>query len=286
MVHRGEMLYDDQQRVVAVRGTFQDVTEQKRAEEALRTTRERLASERRAVDVLQESLIRPAFPELSDFDIAARYLAAYSDTEIGGDWYDAFALPDGRVMLAVGDVSGHGLSAARLMAKLRHATRAYACIDDDLSLLFARLDSFLIQFRDDIQIATLLVARLEPETGSLELVSAGHLPPLLLREHDSVFVDLAPGLPLGAPHDANAVTTRAVLEPGQAMLLFTDGLVERRTSGLDEGLDRLRASARASEIGDADTLCKVAIAACLADVEPEDDVCMLAVRRLGAPSSP
>jgi PAS domain S-box-containing protein len=284
MAHRGEMIYDDQQRVVAVRGTFQDVTEQKRAEAALRATRERLASERRAVDVLQETLIRPEFPELPDFEIAARYLAAYGDAEIGGDWYDAFALPDGRVMLAVGDVSGHGLSSARLMAKLRHATRAYACIDDDLSLLFARLDSFLMQFRDDIEIATLLVARLEPETGSLELVSAGHVPPLWVRENDSTFLDVEPGLPLGAPHDAHAVPTRAVLEPGQALLLYTDGLVERRNHGLDDGLDRLRTSARASEIGDADTLCKVAIAACLSDVEPEDDVCMLAVRRIGATS--
>jgi PAS domain S-box-containing protein len=286
MAHRGEMLYDDQQRIVAVRGTFQDVTVQKRAEAALRATRERLASERSAVDVLQESLIRPEFPELPDFDIAARYLAAFGDAEIGGDWYDAFALPDGRVMLAVGDVSGHGLSSARLMAKLRHATRAYACVDDDLSLLFARLDNFLIQFRDDIEIATLLVARLEPETGGLELVSAGHLPPLRIREHDSAFLDVLPGLPLGAPNDAKSVPTRAVLEPGDALLLYTDGLVERRTEGLDEGLERLRTSARASEIVDADALCELAIAACLADVKAEDDVCMLAVRRIGGTSLP
>ena len=182
MVHRGEILFDDASKLVAVRGTFQDVTEQRAAEMALLTARERLARERRSVEVLQETLIRPGFPDLAQFDIAARYLPAEDDSgEIGGDWYDAFLLPDGRVMLAVGDVSGHGLSSARLMAKLRHATRAYACIDDDLSGLLTRLDGFLLQFRDDIQIATLLIARLEPDTGKLEFVSAGHPPPLADR---------------------------------------------------------------------------------------------------------
>ena len=133
MVHRGEILLDDADGIVAVRGTFQDVTEQRAAETALLAARERLARERRAVQVLQETLIRPGFPTLDAFDIAARYLPAEDDTgEIGGDWYDAFLLPDGRVMLAVGDVSGHGLSSARLMAKLRHATRAYTCIGEDL----------------------------------------------------------------------------------------------------------------------------------------------------------
>ena len=194
MVHRGEILLDEANKLVAVRGTFQDVTEQRAAETALLAARERLARERRAVEVLQETLIRPGFPTLAAFDIAARYLPAEDDTgEIGGDWYDAFLLPDGRVMLAVGDVSGHGLSSARLMAKLRHATRAYACIGDDLSDLLLRLDGFLIQFRDDIQIATLLIARLEPETGKLEFVSAGHPPPLVIGEHESTFLDVPPG---------------------------------------------------------------------------------------------
>ena len=167
MVHRGEILFDEAKKIVAVRGTFQDVTEQRAAETALLAARERLARERRAVGVLQETLIRPRFPTLAAFDIAARYLPAEDDFgEIGGDWYDAFLLPDGRVMLAVGDVSGHGLSSARLMAKLRHATRAYACIGDDLPDLLVRLGAFLIQFRDDIQIATLLLAA--PRAGHRE----------------------------------------------------------------------------------------------------------------------
>ena len=283
MVHRGEILLDDADGIVAVRGTFQDVTEQRAAEAALLAARERLAHERRAVQVLQETLIRPGFPTLDAFDIAARYLPAEDDTgEIGGDWYDAFLLPDGRVMLAVGDVSGHGLSSARLMAKLRHATRAYACIGEDLGDLLTRLDGFLNQFRDDIQIATLLLARLEPDTGKLEFVSAGHPPPLQLGQQESMFLDVRPGPPLGAPSDPESFTsTRAVLEPGHALLFYTDGLVERRHEALDRSLDRLRDALRvAGSVETADALCEAAIRVSLADTRREDDVCVLALRRI------
>jgi PAS domain S-box-containing protein len=284
MVHRGEILLDDD-KIVAVRGTFQDVTEQRAAEQALLATRERLARERHAVQVLQETLIRPGFPALDTFDIAARYLPAEDDTgEIGGDWYDTFLLPDGRAMLAVGDVSGHGLSSARLMAKLRHATRAYACIGEDLGDLLTRLDGFLNQFRDDIQIATLLLARLEPDTGKLEFVSAGHPPPLQLSQHESVFLDVRPGPPLGAPSEPESfASTRAVLEPGHSLLFYTDGLVERRNEALDRSLNRLRDALRATgSVETADALCEAAIRVSLADTRREDDVCVLALRRIAA----
>src|SRR5262245_35980390 len=221
MVHRGEIRHADDNALIEVRGTFHDITEQRRAEEALLAARERLGREQRAVQVLHETLIRPAFPHLDQFDIAARYVAAENDSEVGGDWYDAFALPDGRIMLAVGDVSGHGVSSARLMAKLRHATRAYACIGDDLSELIARLDAFLIQFRDDIQIATLLLGRLDPDRAALELVSAGHPPPLLARGHDSEYLAVPPGPPLGSWHGQEAFRFwRTRLAPDDALLMY------------------------------------------------------------------
>ncbi len=288
MVHRGEILLDEANALVAVRGTFQDVTEQRAAEMALLTARERLARERRSVEVLQETLIRPGFPSLAAFDIAARYLPAEDDSgEIGGDWYDAFLLPDGRVMLAVGDVSGHGLSSARLMAKLRHATRAYACIGDNLSDLLVRLGGFLIQFRDDIQIATLLVARLEPETGKLEFVSAGHPPPLVIGEHESTFLDVPPGPPLGAPSQPESFTsTRATIEQGNALLFYTDGLVERRAEGLDASLEHLQDAMSTAAVDDAEALCELAIRVCLTDLRREDDVCVLVLRRRGPATPP
>jgi PAS domain S-box-containing protein len=287
VVHRGEILVDpDSRDLIAVRGTFQDITEQRKAETQLQDARLRLVAERRAVQVLHETLIRPSFPALESFDIAARYLAATNDSEIGGDWYDSFETPAGGVILAVGDVSGHGVTSARLMAKLRHATRAYASIDDDLSLLLRRLDSFLDQVRDDIQIATVLVARLDPASGRLELVSAGHPPPVLVRDRRAELIELTPGPPLGAPsaHDAFPSVT-ATLQPGSALVLFTDGLVERRTDSLDAGFSRLLQAFDAVD-GDvtAERYCELAIHACLRDTEQEDDVCLLAIHRHTGPS--
>jgi len=282
VVHRGEILVDPETReLIAVRGTFQDITEQRKAETELQATRLRLVSERRAVQVLRETLIRPSFPALESFEIAARYLAATNEHEIGGDWYDAFATPAGDVILAVGDVSGHGVTSARLMAKLRHATRAYASIDDDLSLLLRRLDGFLDQVRDDIQIATVLLARLDPASGRLQLVSAGHPPPVLVDGGRAELVELAPGPPLCAPSAPDSFrSVTATLQPGNALVLFTDGLVERRTDSLDAGFARLlRAFGPADADTTADEYCEVAIEACLRGTEQEDDVCLLAVVR-------
>jgi PAS domain S-box-containing protein len=282
VLHRGEIVVDPETReLVAVRGTFQDITEQRKAETELHAARLRLVSERRAVQVLRETLIRPSFPALESFEIAARYLAATNEHEIGGDWYDAFATPAGDVILAVGDVSGHGVTSARLMAKLRHATRAYASIDDDLALLLCRLDGFLDQVRDDIQIATVLLARLDPASGRLQLVSAGHPPPVLVHDGRAELVDLIPGPPLCAPSVPDAFrAVTATLQPGNALVLFTDGLVERRNDSLDAGFGRLLGAFGSAQPDTADGYCELAIEACLRDVEQEDDVCLLAVRRL------
>jgi PAS domain S-box-containing protein len=281
MVHRGEVVYNGDA-LVEVRGTFQDVSEQRRAEEILLATRERLAAERRAVEVLHETLIRPRFPAHASLDFAARYVAAEHDLEVGGDWYDAFALPYGGVMVAVGDVSGHGVDSARLMAKLRHSTRAYGCIEHDLSRLLTWLDRFLVQFRDDdSQIATLFVARLDPATGMMSVASAGHPPALLVGERDSQFLAVRPGPPLGtdsAPHAYEV--SHAELTRGSTLVLYTDGLVERRDESLVSGLERLRvASLAANGARDAKELCEQVIEACLADSAREDDVCILAVHR-------
>jgi serine phosphatase RsbU (regulator of sigma subunit) len=217
-----------------VRGTFQDVTEQRAAESALLATRERLVRERRAVEVLQETLIHPGFPSLDAFDIAARYLPAEDDSgEIGGDWYDAFLLPDGRVMLAVGDVSGHGLSAARLMEAPSRA-RAYAVIGEDLGICSPASTASSTSSATTFN-RTLLLA-LEPDTGKLEFVSAGHPPPLQVGEHEGV-LDVRPG-PLGCPERAGVVHVRSPRSSRATLLFYTDGLVERNEPR--RSLDRLR----------------------------------------------
>lgn len=284
MVHRGEIIRDEAGTIVGMRGTTQDITERRAAEEALVTTRDRLEEEQRAVEVLHEALIQPDFPPVPGFEIAARYLSAEVVADIGGDWYDAFPLPDGRIMLAVGDVSGHGLRAARLMAKLRHATRAYATLDPDPVRVLEHLDRFLGHFAEPEEFATVQVAILDANTGALELVSAGHPFPLFVRHDDAEFVTVNGGRVLGVTMRPLRVTpVQLTLEPGTALLFYTDGLVERRgatLATLGDGADRLVELTLADTGDDAGAVCDVALGACLRGVSREDDVCVLAVVRL------
>ena len=283
LLQRREVLRDDAGEVIAARGTTQDVTGHRRQQEALYATRERLATERRAVDVLHEVLIHPEFPALEGFHVAARYLSAELDADVGGDWYDGFALPDGRMLFGVGDVSGHGIRAARLMAKLRHAARAYATIDPSPALVLTQLDRFLAHFCEPEEFATVLLAFLDPATGEVELVSGGHPAPLLARSRDAEYVKLDIARAIGiALAPIEVATNRITLEPGSALVLYTDGLVERRAAelaALGDGWDCL-ATLRLAEVGDdADALCDIAIERCLYDISRDDDVCVLALVR-------
>jgi sigma-B regulation protein RsbU (phosphoserine phosphatase) len=283
VLHRGEVLRDEAGEVIGLRGTTQDVTEQRRAEENLLSTRERLVRERRAVEVLHDALIRPDFPEVPGFGLAARYLSAEVEADIGGDWYDAFSLPDGRVLLAVGDVSGHGIRAARLMAKLRHATRAYATIEPSPARILTQLDRFLAHFCQPEEFATVQLAALDPVTGALEMVSGGHPLPLVIDRRTASFVPLDVARVVGLDLvSMNVVTHQLVLEPGQALLFYTDGLVERRGATLARygpGEGHLETLALDDIGATADAVCDAALDRCLLDTDREDDVCVLAVLR-------
>ena len=283
VVQRGEVLRDETGEVVGLRGTTQDVTDRRRAEEALLGTRERLLRERRAVDVLHEALIHPDFPDVPGIEIAARYLSAEVEADVGGDWYDAFPTPDGRVMLVVGDVSGHGIRAARLMAKLRHAIRAYATVDPRPERVLELLDRFLGHFSEEEEFATVLLATLDQRSGEVELVSAGHPPPLLLDRDHAELVDVSGSRVLGVTlTDLTARAHRLVLEPGTALLFYTDGLVERRGDALrllGDGAAVITELTLADTGESADAVCDVAIERCLGMLSREDDVCVLAALR-------
>ena len=279
VVHRGEILEADDGDLLGIRGTTQDVTEERRAEAALLATTESLMRERRAVQVLHEALIRSEFPPVDGFDFAARYLAPADVPDVGGDWYDVFAVPDGRVLLAIGDVSGHGIRAARLMAKLRHSTRAYSCIDSDLDYLLDRLDDFLVHFSEPGEFATIQLGLLDPPSGTLELASAGHPPPLYVAGGRARFVEMQPRPVAGlGMHPAGDAVLKVELEPGAALLFYTDGLVEKRTQIIDEGMARLARSAGNARIRNAEDLVAAAIAGCV-DATRSDDVCVLALMR-------
>ncbi len=282
VLHRGEVLVGEHDDVLGLRGTTQDVTRQRRAELELLETRERLVRERRAVEVLHETLIRPDFPEIPGYEVSATYSAPPNEPEVGGDWYDAFELGDGRVVLAIGDVSGHGVRAARLMAKLRHATRAYAVIEPDLASILARLDLFVRRFALDEEFATVALGLLDPRSGVLELASAGHLPPLVLDgsmtpwfAEEPVGVVLGPAVGDVKPRTVVTIT----VEVGGSVVFYTDGLVERRGESLDAGLRRLADAATGQPPGSAHTLRAAIVATCLEGSPTTDDACLLILTR-------
>jgi sigma-B regulation protein RsbU (phosphoserine phosphatase) len=164
------------------------------------------------------------------------------------------------------------------MAKLRHAIRAYACIEPDLVSLLTRLDTFLDHFSTEEEFATVQIALLDPRAGAVEVVSAGHPPPILVDQETAAFVDVQNAPILGSGMVPPSITaTRVTISPGAALLFYTDGLVERRDEHLDRGLQRLAAGLAPQATTTA--LCDAAFAACLPGVRRTDDICVLALRR-------
>ncbi|ADP83561.1 SpoIIE family protein phosphatase [Pseudofrankia inefficax] len=233
------------------------------------------------VETLQRAVLPQTLPDLGGVRLAARYLPAGRDLGIGGDWYDATMLSDGTLSLVVGDVGGHGLRAVSTMAELRHAARAYALQlrtpADITTQLSANLGS-----RSDEMLATAVVADLCPATGLLNWSCAGHPPPLLVRAAAGVgasFLEQVNGPILGVDAGASYGQNSLQLEPGDQLLLFTDGLVERRGRSLTTQLAALAEAAvtvPAVYRNDPDGLCDHILHA-VAPVDREDDLCLLAV---------
>ena len=193
--------------------------------------------ERGLADALQRSLM-PRLPDLPAVSFAGRYLPAAA-ARLGGDWYDAFQLGDGRLGIAIGDVVGRGFHAAAIMGQLRSGLRAYALHGMSPSRVLERLSGLLRQLEPG-RTATLVYLVLDPHGGGLTVAAAGHPPPLI----DPVggeprFLDLPASVPLGAVRHARYEEQELELEPGSALVLYTDGLIERAGEPLEAGLERL-----------------------------------------------
>jgi GAF domain-containing protein/anti-sigma regulatory factor (Ser/Thr protein kinase) len=237
------------------------------------------AAQHAAAEVLQRSLLPDHLPPVPGLDMAARYIPGSSGVEVGGDWYDVIALPDGTVGLAMGDVVGKGVPAASLMGQLRHGLRACARGGRPPPAILELLNDLLAEPDSPGQMATLVYGVFDPATGELTLAIAGHPPPLLRRPDGTVsFVDGVAGLPLGAMPDTRYTSTTLTVEPGSTLLLYTDGLVEGRDLPLDEGMEKLRARV----IGDLDCegLCAAVLSHSDAGQPSSDDIALLAVRYL------
>jgi PAS domain S-box-containing protein len=253
-----------------------DITERTRAEQALQ---EREAEEREIAIGLQRALLpgRLDVPQGVSFD--ARYDAGSEALEVGGDWYDAFALPDGRVAVTVGDVVGHGLNAAASMGQLRTALAALAEYARTPGELLAQLDRFLAR-TGTTDFATLCYGVLDPESGLFEYASAGHPPILVVTPAgETRWLDDAGSPPLfGGEHDLVRQSASVQLEPGSLLVLYSDGLIERRNSLIDNGLDRLARVAVELVDEPIGSVCDRIVSALGVGAARGDDVVVLAVR--------
>ncbi|MEV6211536.1 SpoIIE family protein phosphatase [Kitasatospora sp. NPDC051914] len=270
--------------VVAVRGVVQDVTDRRRTEQALAGTRNRLAEQRRrtetehrAVVALQRALMdAPAGPPVPGLHTAARYLPAGRGNKVGGDWWDVLALPDGAVLVVVGDVSGHGLRAAAGMANLRHALRGLAHTGAPPEELLGRLNRMLCHERGDY-IATAVCGRLDPATRTLAWARAGHLPPVVTRGGSARLLEMPEGMLLGAVPRAVYRPAEIRLDPDDTLLLYTDGLVERRGDDLGRGVHRLVDALRDYRATDIEG-CLDHVLRRLGAPNPLDDTCLVGLR--------
>jgi anti-sigma regulatory factor (Ser/Thr protein kinase) len=229
---------------------------------------------------MQRTLLPDALPEVPGLRFSAKYLPAGSGVRIGGDWYDVFQLADGTLTFVIGDVVGRGVLAASVMAEIRTALRAYLLEGHDLTKVLSLANDLLVSMGRE-RSATAAILELDLERGELEAVSAGHLPPLLITAgSEPRFLEAPRGLPLGISRGGDYVRERYPFPVGSSLLLYTDGLVERRGEGLDVGLERLRGAAKRASVAEDASFADRVYRGLMDDALLEDDVALLAIESL------
>jgi serine phosphatase RsbU (regulator of sigma subunit)/anti-sigma regulatory factor (Ser/Thr protein kinase) len=245
----------------------------------------RFEAQHGTAQLLQRSMLPEHLPELATFRIAARYDVGVDGNAAGGDFYDAFELADGRLAMVLGDVAGHDVRAAAVMGQVRAALRALALTDPAPPSVLAGLDRLVgslgAESRNEEIFVTVVYGLLDTDNGTITLASAGHPPPVLRRAGVSggpataELVKVPPGAPLGL--GGRWQTGVVTLEPGDTILMFSDGVVERRGRPLADGLDDLVEAAAGAVGGDPRNLCALATSAVAGPTD--DDVAVLAVER-------
>ncbi|HLU96135.1 MAG TPA: PP2C family protein-serine/threonine phosphatase, partial [Thermobifida alba] len=236
--------------------------------------------QRRVAEAMQRYLL-PQLPRVPGVDLEARYHPAPQSSRVGGDWYDAFVLPDGTLTLALGDVMGHDLRSAARMAEVRSMLRAFAWDrESSPDEIVSRLDRALAAIGIPTM-ATLVLARLDRSAAgswTLSWTNAGHPPPLLLTPDGGArFLDHASDLLVGTDPLADRQTAVVALEPSSTVVLYTDGLVESAAHSIDAGLAALRRHAGDLARGPLTDLCQGLIER-VRPSDNDDDVALLALR--------
>lgn len=235
----------------------------------------RLYAEQRTISqTLQNALLPQRLPVVPGVELSARYIPGDSSVDVGGDWYDVIRRDERSFVFAIGDVSGHGIQAANVMASLHFAIRAYAAQGDDAETILHKL-TLLLDVGRDGHFATVLLGDVDVPGRRLTVVNAGHLPPLVASGAQAHFVEAPPGPPIGVAQTARYHPLTVELPRRASLLAYTDGLVERRGELLDTGMARLRTLVTAAQGAPGPLL--DAVAGSLADEVVTDDVALLAM---------
>jgi PAS domain S-box-containing protein len=232
--------------------------------------------ERRISHELQRNLLPDAIPHIAGWDVAARYLPAAVGVEVGGDWYDVIPITERLVALVVGDVEGHDLEAARIMSRLRHTLGLLVLEEQAPGRALERLNRTSLSGVQP-RLATALVGVLDVVTGDLTFSSAGHPSPVQICAGRAVELPVAPGPPLGV-QGCDYKDQEYRIDRG-CLVMFTDGLVERRGTSLDDRLDQLEVSLRSAPRTDPANVADFVIESMTADARRTDDIVVLAARR-------
>jgi PAS domain S-box-containing protein len=294
VVASGEPVHDPAGRLVKVWGTIVDVTVERTAEAAARdairaaeVARAQLAVEHTTLEMFQRAMLPATVPAPTGVDLAVAYRPHADRAAIGGDWYDAFILPGGRLALVIGDVTGHDLRAATMMGQVRNAVRAYAVLDSRPGLVLQRTNA-LLRALPELEPTTMIFGVYDPATRELTWSRAGHPPPLHRHGGTVAVLDRPNGPLLGAvPATGRYAEAALELAPGDTVLWYTDGLIERRGGDIIGAEARLRdllasppASMRAHDV--------VALIdqALIVDHQLDDDACVLVVHLPAADAAP
>ncbi len=241
-----------------------------------------------AAMALHRSLLPDVLPEVPGTGLAARYVTGTGN--VGGDWYDVFGLPDGKLGVVVGDVAGSGLPSAVIMGRMRSTLRAYILQDSDPARALRMMDRKIQYFEPDAM-ATVLYGLYTPQTGELVFSSAGHLPPVLAAPggHPPAMLPVHPDPPIGTADDPERRSATAIIPPGALLCCFTDGLVERRDQGIDVGIGRVAATLGelittcprrdGSPVPLAEQACTAVMRALVGNAPARDDIALLTLHR-------
>lgn len=240
------------------------------------TQAQRLAAEQAAATVLERSLLPERLPVVDGLEMAARYVPT-EERLVGGDWYDVFMGPSGRLWAVTGDVAGHGLAAAVIMGRVRSALRAYTLLEESPSRVLELTDRKVRHFEFGA-LVTVICATSLPPYEDWRIATAGH-PPAMIAAPGKGAVPAQPpiGPPLGTDDTIVRSSATVALPSGGVLLLYTDGLIERRGESLDTGLARLGAALRVDAPA---VVCRSVLHDLIGSENPNDDVALVAIRRV------